>query len=167
MRSKHSPEKIQSWLVRILGHEGGYSDDRKDPGGETKWGISKRSYPSLNIKELTVESASEIYINDYLEPLKADNYEDGVAYQLLDFAVNSGVGTALRRIQMAVGVADDGHIGPATLGAMAKHSESDLIMLVLAQRIDYMTYLMNWPSHGKGWARRIATNLRHGAEDSD
>ena len=165
--NKHSPEKIQSWLVRILGHEGGYSDDRKDPGGETKWGISKRSYPNLNIKELTVESAAEIYIKDFLEPLKADNYEDGVAFQMFDFAVNSGVGTALRRIQMAVGVADDGHIGPATLAAIAKHSESDLIMLVLAQRIDYMTYLKNWPSHGKGWMRRIATNLRHGAADSD
>lgn len=153
-------------IDRILGHEGGYVNDPADPGGETKWGISKRSYPHLNIAALSREEAIEIYYTDFWLPLKADRFHDGVAFQLLDSAVNSGITQSVRFLQRALGVADDGIFGPVSLKASQEQSESDQIMLFIAERIEFMTKLKNWPNHGKGWMRRIAQNLRYGAEDS-
>lgn len=151
---------------RLIGHEAGYVDDPNDPGGETKWGISKRSYPHLNIAELTRDDAKQIYLGDFWNRVNADRLPDGVAFQLFDFAVNSGIETAVRYLQRSLGVADDGHWGPRSQAAADETSESDMIMLLNAERLDYMTRLKNWPHHSRGWARRIAGNLRYGAEDS-
>ena len=49
----------------ILYHEGGYVNDKDDPGGETMMGISKRAYPNLDIKGLTEDDVKEIYHKDY------------------------------------------------------------------------------------------------------
>jgi len=152
---------------RLIGHEGGYSNDPDDPGGETNWGISKRSYPHLNIKALTREDARAIYLVDFWERIHGDTLYDGVAFQTFDFAVNSGIGTAIRYLQRAVGVADDGHWGPVSVAAAEALSESDTILRLNGERLDFMTRLKNWPHAGRGWARRIARNLHYGAEDSD
>jgi lysozyme family protein len=151
---------------RVMGHEAGYVNDPNDPGGETKWGISKRSYPHLDIKSLTREDARAIYRRDFWQRIRADKLADGVAYQLFDFAVNSGIETAIRYLQRALLVADDGHWGPRSQAAADASSESDLILLLNSERLDFMTRLKNWPDHGRGWARRIAGNLRYGAIDS-
>lgn len=147
--------------------EGSYSDGKGDPGGETKWGISKRSYPHVDIKALTRDDAKAIYIRDFWDRIHADDLPDGVSYQLFDFAVNSGIETAVRYLQRAVGVADDGHWGPVSVAAAAAMSESDMIMALNAERLDFMTRLSNWPTASRGWARRIAQNLRYGVADSD
>lgn len=151
---------------RLIGHEGGYTDGAGDPGGETKWGISKRSYPDLDIKNLTREDARAIYRRDFWNRIHAEHMADGVAFQLLDFAVNSGIETAIRYLQRALGVADDGHWGPVSTVAAAAMTESDAIMRLCAERLDFMTRLRNWPTASRGWARRIAQNLRYGAIDS-
>ncbi len=151
---------------RLLGNEGGYSNDPNDPGGETNWGISKRSYPDVDIKALTKAGAKAIYWRDFWSRIDADALPDGVAFQLFDFAVNSSPETAVRYFQRAIGVADDGHFGPISRAAAQAISESDAIMRLNAERLDFMTRLSNWPSAGRGWARRIAQNLRYGAEDS-
>lgn len=178
MSHAHKIETVTSWLERILGHEGGYSDDYNDPGNwtsghvgtgqlkGTKWGIAANTYPYRDIKNLTKEDAAEIYQEHYLKPLKANNYQDGVAFQLLDFAINSGIRRARRSFQKAVGAYVDGYIGAKTLAKAAQYSESDLIMRVIAVRIDFMTSLKNWKHHGKGWVRRLANNLRYGSIDS-
>lgn len=163
---KHSPEKVQSWLIRILGHEGGYSEDDK-VGGPTKWGISQRAYPALDIANLTVADAEYFYRRDYLAPLRADLFDDGVVYQLLDFGVNSGPLTAIKQLQEAIGCKPDGKIGPVTLATLAKYSESDLVMLLIAERLDFMVSLKNWPENSRGWTRRMAENLRYAAIDTD
>lgn len=151
---------------RVIGHEGGYVNDPADPGGETKWGISKRSYPHLDIRSLTREDAREIYRRDFWGRLQADRLPASVAYQLFDFAVNSGIETAVRYLQRALGVADDGIWGPRSQAAADATSETDMLMLLNAERLDFMTRLRNWPAHGRGWARRIAGNLRYGASDT-
>lgn len=151
---------------RVLGHEGRYVNDPTDPGGETNWGISKRSYPALDIKALTRDDAKAIYARDFWQPLHASELYDGVAYQLFDFAVNSGIQTAIRAYQRALGVADDGWWGPVSRVAAHHVSETDQLMRLNAERLDFMTRLINWPHHGRGWARRIAQNLRYGAVDS-
>lgn len=151
---------------RVMSHEGGYTSGVGDPGGETNWGISKRSYPDVNIRTLTREQAKEIYRRDFWERLHAASLSASVAFQLFDFAINSGVETAVRYLQRAVGVADDGVWGPVSQAAIDAMDESDIIARLLAERLDFMTRLKNWPAHGKGWARRIAQDLRYAALDS-
>lgn len=153
-------------IERVLGHEAGYVNDPDDPGGETKWGISKRSYPHINIAELSRDDAIAIYYRDFWLKIMGDRFQDGIAYQLLDSAVNSGIIQSIRFLQRAIGVADDGVFGPHSQRVLQATSESDFIMLFISERLDFMTRLRNWPNHGKGWARRIALNLRYGAEDS-
>lgn len=158
--------KFEQAIERVLSHEGGYSNDPNDPGGETQWGISKRSYPALNIKALSRLGAIEIYKKDFWQRIHADELFDGVAYQTLDFAINSGIETAVRYLQRALNVADDGHWGPQTMNAAKTMSESDQIMRLNAERLDFMRKLRVWPSFSSGWAGRIAQNLRYGAEDN-
>lgn len=173
----HSTATVSKWLGRIFAHEGGYSSRESDPGnwtgGEigvgickgTKYGISASAYPELDIENLDLVKAADIYIDDYLVPIKAHHFDNGVAYQMLDFAVHSGPGTAKRQLQEAIGVAADGHIGPVTIAAMEQCSEAGLVMLLLAERLDYLTRLSNWPTESRGWARRISNNLRVGVKD--
>jgi lysozyme family protein len=95
---------------RVIGIESGYSNNPNDPGGETKYGISKRSYPDLDIKNLTREQAKEIYLRDFWNRLEMDSLPESIVYQLFDFAINSGVSTSIRYFQRALGVADDGSL---------------------------------------------------------
>lgn len=152
-------------IERVLGHEGGYVNDPDDPGGETKWGISKRSYPDLNIASLTRQQAIALYNLDFWIPARIAALPDSVAYQALDFAVNSGIQPAIMALQRAAGAAPDGYVGPITIAAIQRKSSHDLLVLYLAERLEYMTNLRNWPHAGRGWARRIAKNLRYSAED--
>ena len=152
-------------INRTLKIEDGYVNDPNDPGGETKWGISKRSYPLLNIKDLTRQEAIAIYQQDFWRVIHADALYDSIAYQSLDFAVNSGIGTAIRYLQRALGVADDGHWGPTTAAAAKSMSEGDQLLRLNAERLDFMRKLNGWKNFGSGWAGRIAQNLRYAAED--
>lgn len=151
---------------RLIGHEAGYVNDPADPGGETKYGISKRSYPHLDIRNLSLGEAKNIYFRDYWMAVGVDA-SDAVRFQVFDFGVNSGIGTAVRKLQVALNVADDGNFGPRSQYALAHMPESDVLMRYLAVRLDFMTRLKNWPDHGKGWSRRIAANLMFAAEDND
>lgn len=72
--------------------DGGYTNDLTDPGGETKWGISKRAYPDIDIKSLTKEEALIIYEKDYWLKIGADKMEKRMAIACFDSAVNCGVG---------------------------------------------------------------------------
>lgn len=157
---------FQKLIERILSHEGGYVFHPRDPGGETKWGISKRTYPNVDIKNLTREDAILIYYRDFWKPIKGERLHDGTAFQLLDSAVNSGISQSIRFLQRALGVADDGQFGPISLAASEQMSESDQIMRFNAERIEFMTKLSTFDAFGRGWMRRIAANLRYGAIDS-
>ena len=149
---------------RLLGHEGGYSNDPNDPGGETNWGISKRSYPNIDIRILTREGAKAIYLRDFWNPIA--DADAAIKFQVFDFAVNGGLATGLRKLQSAVGVADDGHWGVMSAAALAKMEKNDVLLRFNAQRIRYYTSLKNWPRYGSGWANRVAGNLDYAAEDN-
>lgn len=151
---------------RLIGNEGGYCDVKGDPGGETNWGISKRSYPGLDIADLTREDARAIYKRDFWDRGQMDQYDPAIAFQVFDAAVNHGMGTALRLLQRAAGVADDGYIGPVTVAAVKAKSVTDMLMLFIAYRIRYWTKLSTWPTFGKGWANRAADDLIYAAQDS-
>lgn len=78
----------------VLKHEGGYVDNPNDPGGETKYGISKRAYPELDIKNLTEEKAKEIYHRDYWLKSGCEKIASGLDIVVFDTAVNCGVARA-------------------------------------------------------------------------
>ena len=159
-------DKFDEFIERVLSHEGGYVNHPSDPGGETKWGITKRSYPHLNIGALTRDEAKAIYRKDFWERVQGPKLPPEFAFQALDAAVNHGIGNAVRWMQRAVGVADDGIIGPITLARIDMYSPADLVLLFNAERLDFYTKLNTWSTFGRGWTRRVAENLRHAAEDN-
>ena len=161
-----SPLSFDEAFDRLIGHEGGYVFNPKDPGGETKFGISKRSYPSLNIARLDRETAKAIYRKDFWDPLGSDTHP-AIKFQAFDFAVNSGIQTAVRKLQRAVGVADDGHFGPLSRAALHNMAVSDVLLHYLAERLEFIVSLSTWDAFGRGWARRIAGNMRYAAKDNE
>lgn len=155
-----------AFVERVLSHEGGYVNDPRDPGGETKFGIAKRSYPQLDIKNLTRQHAIEIYRRDFWHRVRGDDLPRAVAFQALDAAVNHGMGNAVRWLQRAAGVADDGVIGPVTMAAINRADAADLVLLFNAERLDFYARLRTFDTFGRGWARRVSENLRHAAKDN-
>ena len=149
---------------RLIGSEGGYVNRADDPGGETKFGISKRSYPDVDIGALSVYEAKNIYYRDFWQPL--GQADDAIKYQVFDFAVNSGIQTAIRKLQAAVRVADDGHWGPISSAALARMDKNDVLLRFAAQRARYFTKCSAWPTMGAGWINRLANQLDYAAEDN-
>ena len=145
---------------KLLGHEGGYVDHPADPGGETKFGITKRSYPGENIAGMTLDRAKEIYRRDFWGPCGADAVPVALKFDLFDMAVNAGVRRALTTLQAAAGEAQDGVLGPKTLQAVQSIPAARLVARFAGFRLEHMASLPTWATFGRGWARRIATNLQ-------
>jgi lysozyme family protein len=144
----------------VLEHEGGYVNHPSDPGGETKYGISKRAYPDVDIAELTEDDAADIYKRDYWDRIKGDDLPVGVACVVMDYAVNSGISRASKALQSVCGIANgDGIIGPASLNSVwttvKNTSEEDVITAVTEQRQGFIRALSIYDTFGKGWERRI------------
>lgn len=143
----------------LIGHEGGYVNHPNDPGGETKFGISKRSYPGENIPNMTLVRAKDIYQRDYWWKAGCDLVPECVKFDLFDTAVNAGPKTAIQMLQRAVGVEDDGVIGPKTMLALSSMDPERLDKRFNGFRLDHLNNLDTWPDFGRGWAQRIAENL--------
>ena len=146
-------------FAKLIGHEGGYVNDKRDPGGETKYGVSKRSYPTLNIASLTEYDAKAIYLRDFWKPAGCDRVPPAIAFDLFDMAVNSGVSRAIKTLQRVVGTAEDGQLGPITLAAVAALDPVRAVARFNAVRLAFMASLPTWPTFSRGWALRIADNL--------
>ena len=144
---------------RLLGHEGGYVNDPRDPGGETRFGVSKRSYPGEDIRNLTVGRAKAIYLRDYWAPMHCDDLPEDVRFELFDMAVNMGVKTATKCLQAAVGAPEDGVVGPVTLRALATAHPAWLLRSIQARRLLAYTDTKAWDTFGRGWVRRVAKNM--------
>lgn len=163
---------------RVIGHEGRFQKIPGDRGNwtggkvavgklkGTKFGISAMTYPDLDIENLTVEQAKEIYYRDWWVKLDMELFKPALSYQMFDAAINHGMGNASKMLQRAVGVDDDGDLGPATKRALDLMTLDDVLMCFLSERLDFMTYVGTWDTFGKGWARRIALNLKLAAEDT-
>lgn len=121
----------------VVGHEGGYVNHPDDPGGETKYGISKRYHPGEDIKGMTLLRAKEIYKANYWDKISGDRIPWPWNYLLFDTIVNQGGGVAhwIGNAQTAVGTKSDGIIGPNTIRAMASKSDDiEAIALYMAMR---------------------------------
>lgn len=163
---------------RLIGHEGKFTNDRQDRGnwttgvigkGElkgTKYGISAMTYPDLDIKNLNLVLAKQIYKRDWWDKIKADQINPALIFQVWDFAINAGMGTAKRKLQKAVGVVEDGIIGNLTIQAINKAELNDILLKFNAERLKYYTSLSTWPRYGKGWTLRVAGQLNYAAVDN-
>lgn len=173
----YTPEFL-TYFDRLINHEGGYSDDRDDPGNwtsgrvgigilkGTKFGIAANTYSQLDIRNLTLDDAKEIYWNDWWLKIGADELPAALSYQMWQFAVNAGMGNAKRCLQRAANVPDDGQIGPRTLAAVKNMDLNDMLLRFNSFVLDHYTSLATWPTYGKGWTRRVAANLRYAAIDN-
>lgn len=144
----------------LLKHEGGFSDHAADPGGKTRYGITEAVAREAgyrgDMRELPLDLAKLIYRSRYWNAVRADELPQSIRHVMFDAAVNSGTRQATLWMQRAVGVADDGIIGPKTMAALHALNADALRAKVLAQRLRFMTNLSNWPAFGRGWARRVA-----------
>ncbi|WP_118790923.1 glycoside hydrolase family 108 protein [Haemophilus haemolyticus] len=162
---------FQQIFDRLIGREGGYVNDPRDPGGETNWGVTKRTAQANgytgNMKTMTRQQAYEIYYRAFWLRYNCEQMPDAVAYQFFDAAVNHGFGNASRMLQRAVGVLDDGIIGKYSLEAINRNPISDTLMVLNGERLNFYIRLKNFDRYGKGWVNRVAQNLRYGAQDNE
>jgi lysozyme family protein len=148
---------------KLIGHEGRYSNNPADPGGETMYGVTKATARAHGYKgnmiDLPLSAAKLIYKSSYWDSVRADELPDAVRFDTFDAAVNSGPKQAIKFLQKAAGVNDDGVIGPKTLSAVRAMDPQLLDKRISGYRLMFMADLKTWPSFAKGWARRIAINL--------
>ncbi len=140
----------------IIHHEGGatITDDPADPGGLTKYGISQRAHPDVDIRGLTYAQAAEIYRRDYWDRLRCGDMPAGIDLAVFDCGVNQGVGFAAKAIQRDAGARPDGIVGPLTLAAIARRHPEDLLTDFMARRMKRYASVSHAPRFMRGWSRR-------------
>lgn len=148
--------RFKAFMPFIFEWEGGYDNDPSDPGGETKYGIDKRSHPNEDIKNLTKERAEEIYWQSYWGKIKGDLLPKNVGEVCMNIAVNAGYGRAAKWLQTAIGAKVDGVIGPATIEQANSVDANKLAEALLDRTEEHYRSI----AHGslakflKGWLNR-------------
>jgi len=130
-------EHFEKAMKFILKWEGGYVNDPADPGGETRYGISKNAHPDVDIRNLTEEGAKEIYLRDYWKPADCPSMKWPLCLVVFDTAVNMGVGRAKRLLEKA---------------------EGDWMLYLLERSKRYGSIIKNRPTSIKyinGWMNRV------------
>ena len=142
-------------ISTTLQFEGGYVNDPNDAGGETNMGISKRAYPDVDIKNLTLQTAKNIYYFDYWLRCRCQFMPDALSIAVFDFAVNSGQNRAIKYLQTALGVSVDGIVGNQTIGACNRLPVRKVLDEYIRLRLEYLMKLKGWSRYGNGWGRRV------------
>lgn len=155
-------------LVDVLVHEGGFTDDRRDPGNwtggkigkgvlkGTKKGISAAAFPDLDIRNLNDNQVGEIYRVRYWLPIRGDDLPAGVDLSTFDYAVNSGPSRSAKDLQRVLGVSVDGRIGPVTVLAAQAQAPRLVIKGHCARRLSFLRSLAIWNTFKNGWSTRVA-----------
>ena len=158
-------------MVFLMQREGGYQANPADRGNYlngqlvgTNHGVTAKAWAEYtgkalgpaDMKALTVQEISPFYRDRYWTACGCDALPSGVDLAVFDMAVNSGVATAAKTLQSAVGAVSDGKIGPATIAAASQRDSATLVVLYCMRRIMYVTGLDNFKAFGKGWCKRIA-----------
>lgn len=135
----------------VIGAEGDYSNDPRDPGGETKFGICKRDHQKVDIANLTLDQAKQIYRAEYWDKVRGDDLPYPLDLFVFDAAVNQGIGVAAMLLQKSCGVQQDGKIGADTLSA----ATPDKAALFMADRAVRYAGTANADRYLRGWMKRL------------
>lgn len=155
---------FSSCLAAVLVHEGGYVNDSRDPGGATNQGVTQAVYdswrhsqalPLQSVRFIQTRETAAIYRLLYWARCRCDDLPAGVDYATFDFSVNSGVNRAARYLQRAVGVPEDGQIGPATIAAANAKPACATIGAINSARLAFLGQLPTFPRFGAGWTTRV------------
>ena len=150
-------------LSITLANEGGASitNDADDPGGLTKWGISQRAFPDLDIQNLTFDGAAAIYLATYWRPIRADDLPESLAIKLFDFAVNFGVSRASTMLQRSLNVlagtmalSVDGRIGGVTVAAVSAERDPDALLCIVRYFAARHYVELGRTKYIRGWIKR-------------
>lgn len=142
-------------LQQVLKSEGGYTNDPRDPGGPTNYGITiadyrmyvKKGATAQDVKNMHLADAQTIYRSKYWNALNCDTLPSGVDYCVFDYGVNSGVGSA-RSVYKRL--------------APKYTNPVDLINAICDERLAFLKSLRTWSAFGAGWGSRVA-RVRAGA----
>jgi len=154
-------DRFEIFMKVIMQHEGGYVNDPDDRGGETKYGITKSRYPDLDIKNLTIQGATALYLKDFFKPMNLYYVRsDLLALHLFDMGINSSPKRAIRLLQELLnGCINDGVIGPVTAQALSNASiTTNMIKAYMAKRIEWYYKVSTRWNNGKflkGWINRV------------
>ena len=157
-------DNFDTALDVILALEGGFSNHPADPGGATNLGITRerlslwlgREASIKDVKDISLETASEIYRAHYWNAARCGDLPSGVDLAVFDCAVNQGVGRATRFLQIACGAKIDGVVGPETLAKVREKSVDNLLIEFFAQRMrSYGNLPSLFKTFGLGWSRRL------------
>jgi lysozyme family protein len=168
MRENFAPS-----LAAVLIHEGGFVVNPHDPGGATCKGVTQAVYddwrvtngfPPRTVRDIEDSEVEELYRKRYWNPVHGDDLPAGVDYATFDFAVNSGTNRAARMLQRALRIAEDGQIGPVTIGAARAIPASELVDTLCDLRICFLQQLAAFKFFGRGWTRRVAEVRERGKE---
>jgi lysozyme family protein len=159
------PQTYDAAMKRVLADEGGYSNDRDDPGGPTKYGITiidvrkylKPTATAEDVKALTLADAVTIYRLHYARPIRYDDLPAGIDYTVFDYGINSGVGRSGKVLRRVLGLRDDiSVVSDDVLAAVKKRDPKAVIIAINDERLRFLQSLRIWPTFGKGWGRRVA-----------
>lgn len=157
-------DNFEQCLALVLKNEGGFTNNSADPGGMTNLGVTKRvweEYVGHSVDEAAMRGLgpadiTPLYKKNYWDKIHGDDLPLGVDYACFDLAVNSGVGRAAKILQKAVGVSQDGIIGPVTLAAVESQNPRDIATEICEIRLNFLQSLPTFDTFGKGWSRRVA-----------
>jgi lysozyme family protein len=139
-------------VAHVLRWEGADSHDER--GGKTRYGISSRAHPGLNISALSVDDAKAIYRTDYWDRLQCDRLPSALAVLAFDCAVNQGPDFAARALQSAVGVGQDGVVGEDTIRASLSRCGVDSLQWITVLRMTRYSQTAGAKLYLRGWLAR-------------
>lgn len=158
-----TPDEQYDFAVKlVLGIEGPDSDNPvTDPdGGLTRFGISQKQNPAVDVAGLTVDTAIAFYkANHWLAENHCDELPFPASVMMFDSSINQGPVVARRLLQSALGVPVDGMIGGQTIAASQRVDPWDFAARYSAKRAVAYTMDSEWRLDGEGWIYRVATIL--------
>lgn len=148
-------QNFNDCLTRLLKDEGGFTNDPRDPGGATNFGITLKDYQlyinkngtASSVRDMTVDQAKTIYKSKYWDALDCDNLPSGVDYTCFDYGVNSGLGRPRKDL-----VKFKGLTGAALINAIND------------ERMSFLRSLRTFSTFGNGWTRRVNGVRKHSIE---
>ena len=154
-------DNFDACLAITLREEGGWADDPHDPGGATMKGITiatfrqyKPGATKADLRAISDTDVAHIYRHGYWDAMHCDELPTGLDLVAFDAAVNSGPHRSAALLQRALGVADDGVIGPATMAAAQSIYGPAAIERAIGFRLSFLKGLKTWPRFGAGWSAR-------------